>query len=170
MMSVGIISVSLVLSLTQSLSGQTISPEALEHWNAARDAETKRQFEVAVTEYRKVTELEPKFSTGFASLGQACMEGGDFGAAVQPLKHALELDASLAPAHQLLGYALLAQGYAAEAIPHLETAHETGAVGIAQLETGHFAEAITNLQAALQRRPNDPDLLYYLGRASGLLS
>ena len=170
MMSVAIISLSLVLSLTQSLSGQTISQEALEHWNAARDAETKRQFEVAVTEYRKVTELEPKFSTGFASLGQACMERGDFGAAVQPLKHALELDASLAPAHQLLGYALLAQGYAAEAIPHLETAHETGALGIAQLETGHFAEAITNLQAALQKRPNDPDLLYYLGRASGLLS
>jgi tetratricopeptide (TPR) repeat protein len=170
MMGVGIISVSLVLSLTQSLSGQTISQEALEHWNAARDAETKRQFEVAVTEYRKVTELEPKFSTGFASLGQACMERGDFGAAVQPLKHALELDASLAPAHQLLGYALLAQGYAAEAIPHLETAHETGALGIARLETGHFAEAISNLQAALQKRPNDPDLLYYLGRASGLLS
>ena len=27
-----------------------------------------------------------------------------------------------------------------------------------------------NLHAALQKRPNDPDLLYYLGRASGLLS
>ena len=31
-------------------------------------------------------------------------------------------------------------------------------------------EAVANLQAALATRPNDQDLLYYLGRASGLLS
>jgi tetratricopeptide (TPR) repeat protein len=98
------------------------------------------------------------------------MEEHDYAAALSPLKHALELDSSLIPADQLLGYALLAQGYAAEAIPHLDRAHEQGALGIAQAETGQFAEAIPNLQAALQKRPNDPDLLYYLGRASGLLS
>jgi len=158
------------VSLVQALTAQTISPEAMQHWNAARDAESRKQFDAAVVEYHKVTELEPKAALGFVSLGQVYMERGDFGGAIQPLKHALELDASVAPAHQLLGYALLAQGYAAEAIPHLETAHETGALGIAQLETGRFVEAITNLQAALQKRPNDPDLLYYLGRAGGLLS
>lgn len=168
---VGIILVPLTLWLAcQSLLAQTASPEVMQHWNAAREAESRKQFDVAITEYRKVTELEPKLPTGFVSLGQAYMEHGDFGSAVQPLQHALELDAALTPAHQLLGYALLAQGYAAEAIPHLETAQETGALGIAQLETGRFAEAITNLQAALQKRPNDPDLLYYLGRAGGLLS
>lgn len=43
-------------------------------------------------------------------------------------------------------------------------------MGIAQLQIGELAEAITNLRAALRNRPNDPDLLYYLGRASGLLS
>jgi tetratricopeptide (TPR) repeat protein len=45
-----------------------------------------------------------------------------------------------------------------------------GALGIAQLETGQLAESIMNLQAALEKRPNDPDLLYYQGRAGGLLS
>ena len=166
----GIVSISLALSVAQRLYGQTISPDAMTHWNAARDAESRKQFDVAVMEYRKVTELEPTAPMGFVSLGQAYMERGDYGVAIQPLKHALELDGSLASAHQLLGYALLSQGYAAEAIPHLETARESGALGIAQLETGHFADAITNLNAALQKRPNDPDLLYYLGRASGLLS
>jgi len=167
---VNLILISLALLLLQSLSGQTTSPEALTHLNAARDAESKKQFDLAITEYRKVTELEPKAPIGFVSLGQVYMERGEYGSAIQPLKHALELDANLAPAHQLLGYALLAQGYAAEAIPHLEATHEVGALGIAQLETGRFADAITNLQAALEKRPNDPDLLYYLGRASGLLS
>ena len=160
----------LVLFLPLILAGQAISAEARQHWDAARQAETQKQFDLAIGEYRKVTELEPTFAAGFVRLGQAFMEQHDFAAALAPLKHALELDASLAPAHQLLGYALLAQGYAAEAIPHLERAHEQAALGIAQVETGQFAEAITNLQAALQKRPNDPDLLYYLGRAAGLLS
>jgi tetratricopeptide (TPR) repeat protein len=169
-MTAEIVLVFMALYCTSSLSGQTISNEAMQHWNSAREAESNKRFDVAVTEYRKVTELEPRFSTGFVSLGQVYMEAGNYGEAVQPLKHALEMDASLMPAHQLLGYALLAQGYAAEAIPHLETAREVGALGIAQLETGQFEEAISNLHAALQKRPNDPDLLYYLGRAAGLLS
>jgi len=117
-----------------------------------------------------VTELDPAFAAGFVSLGQACMEQRDYGAALVPLKHALELDPNLAAAHQLLGYALLAQGYASEAIPHLARVQELSALGIAQIETGQFTEAIPNLQTALQKRPNDPDLLYYLGRASGLLA
>jgi tetratricopeptide (TPR) repeat protein len=150
--------------------GQALSPEAAQHYTAARQAETEKHFEVAVTEYKRVTELEPNFALGFVSLGQTFMEQRDFAAAVVPLKHALDLDSTLLPAHQLLGYALLAQGYPGEAIPHLERAHEQGALGIAQVETSQFAEAIANLQAALQKRPNDPDLLYYLGRASGLLS
>jgi tetratricopeptide (TPR) repeat protein len=152
------------------LAVQATSPDAMQHFDAGRKAESERQFAAAVTEFRKVTELDPSFAPGFVSLGQALMEQRDYGAAVAPLKHALELDPNLAPAHQLLGYALLVQGYAAEAIPHLERVHEQSALGIAEIETGQFAEAITNLQAALQKRPNDPDLLYYLGRAGGLLS
>ena len=142
-----------------TITGQSISPEATQHWNAARQAETQKNFAQAVVEYRKVTELEPTFALGFINLGQALMENHDFSGAIAPLKHALELDANLTPAHQLLGYAQLSQGYAAEAIPHLERAHEQGALGIAQVETGAFAEAIANLQAALQKRPDDPDLL-----------
>jgi tetratricopeptide (TPR) repeat protein len=152
------------------LAWQTISPEATQHIDAARRAESEKHFDVAAREYRKVTELEPALAAGFVSLGQALMEQHDYSAAIVPLKHALELDSNLAPAHQLLGYALLAQGYAAEAIPHLDRAHEQAALGIAQLEAGQLAESVPNLQAALQKSPNDPDLLYYLGRASGLLS
>jgi tetratricopeptide (TPR) repeat protein len=152
------------------LASQAISPEAIQHINAARQAESQHHFELAVTEYRKVTDLEPSFAEGFVDLGQAFIEQHNYVAAIAPLKHALQLDSHLAAGHQLLGYALLAQGYAAEAIPHLSQVHEQGAVGIALVETGQFAEAIPDLQAALRQSPNDPDLLYYLGRAGGLLS
>jgi tetratricopeptide (TPR) repeat protein len=70
----------------------------------------------------------------------------------------------------LLGYAFLAQGYATEAIPHLQRSPDKTALGIAQIQTGQLPEAVANLQTALAAHPNDPDLLYYLGRASGLLA
>ena len=149
---------------------QSLSPDAAQHMKAGIAADKQRQFDVAIAEFRKVTELEPTYADGFISLGQTYMEKHDYSSAIAPLKRALEVDANLAPAHQLLGYALLAQGYAADAIPHLQRVDDKTALGIAEIQTGQLPEAVANLQAALAARPNDPDLLYYLGRASGLLS
>ena len=151
-------------------ASQTISPEAAQHMQAGIAADKQKQFDVAITEFKKVTELEPTFADGFVGLGQTYMEKHDFASAVTPLKRALEVDPDLAPAHQLLGYALLAQGYAAQAIPHLQKVQDKTGLGIAEIQTGQLPEAVANLQAALAERPNDQDLLYYLGRASGLLS
>ncbi len=152
------------------LAAQNPSPEATQHMQAGSEAEKNRHFEVAIAEYRKVTELEPTIPTGFVSLGQAYLENHDYAGAIPPLKQALKLNPDLLAAHRLLGYALLAQGYSADALPHLEKAQDAAALGIAQLEAGQLRDAVTNLQAALEKRPNDPDLLYYFGRASGLLS
>jgi len=149
---------------------QIASPQAAEHMQAGIDADKQQKFSVAIAEFKKVTELDPNFADGFISLGQAYMENGDYGSAIPPLKHALELNPDLQPAHQLLGYALLSQGYAGEAIQHLQRAPDKTALGIAQIQTGQLPEAVANLQAALAAHPNDPDLLYYLGRASGLLA
>jgi len=152
------------------LAAQSPSPEALQHMQAGAEAEKNRRFEAAIAEFRKATELEPTAPAGFVSLGQAYLENHDYGGAIPPLKQALKLDPDLLPAHRLLGYALLAQGHSAEAVPHLEKAQDTAALGIAQLESGQLQQAVANLQAALAKHPNDPDLLYYFGRASGLLS
>jgi len=158
------------LLLLLSLASHTLSPEAAQHMQAGITADKQRQFDVAIAEFQKVTELDPAFEDGFISLGQAYMEKRDFALAIGPLKHALEVNPDSTPAHQLLGYALLVQGYAAEAIPHLARAQDKTALGIAQIQTGQLPEAVANLQAALAAHPNDPDILYYLGRASGLLS
>jgi tetratricopeptide (TPR) repeat protein len=149
---------------------QLASPEALQHLQAGAEADKQGRLEVAITEFRKTTELDPKLAEGFLDLGEVYMENHDYGAAIAPLKHALDLSPDLLPAHRLLGYALLAQGFAEEAIPHLDRAHEHAALGIAQIDTGQLQQAAANLQEALAKRPNDQDLLYYLGRASGLLS
>ena len=151
-------------------STQALSPEASQHMQAGLDAERQRRLDVAIAEFRKVTELDPAFTDGFINLGQAFIEKRDFASAITPLKQALKIDSDLVPAHRLLGYALLAEGYAAEAVPHLVRAQDKAALGIAQTQAGQLSEAVTNLQAALAEHPDDPDLLYYLGRATGLLA
>ena len=70
----------------------------------------------------------------------------------------------------MLGEALLARGYSAEAIPHLQRAHRLDLLGIALTEEHRTAQAIETLLAALQENPNNPDLLFYLGKACGFLS
>jgi tetratricopeptide (TPR) repeat protein len=149
---------------------QTLSPEAIQHIQAGTEAQQQGHRAEAIAEFRKVTELAPDLPAAFVNLGQACMQNGDYQSAISPLKRALELNPDLIGAHQMLGYALLATGYAAEAIPHLEKAQALDALGVAELKAGKLLEAIGALQAALARRPGDPDLMYYLGRASGQLS
>lgn len=151
------------------LALQGALPEAAAHLQQGLEAHKQGRLDVAIAEFRKATELAPHLIEAFVDLAETYMEKHDYGAAVAPLKRALELSPDLVPAHRLLGYALLAQGYAAEAIPHLERAGERGALGIAEIESGQLPEAVADLNAALAKRPNDPDLLYYLGRASGLL-
>jgi protein O-GlcNAc transferase len=152
------------------LAWQTASPEALDRLKAGGDALNQSRAAEAVAEFRKATEAAPELPAGFVGLGQALMQSGDYRGAIAPLKRALELNPDLPGAHQLLGFALLAAGYANEAIPHLEKVQALDALGVAQLKVGKLAEAMANLQAALAQRPGDVDLMYYLGRASGLLS
>src|SRR5712692_6255245 len=149
---------------------RSVSPEGAQHMQAGVDAHKQGQFDVAIREFRKATESDPNLVAAFLDLGEVCLETRDYPAAVAALKRALELSPELDAAHQQLGYALLAQGYAEEAIPHLDRVHALEALGIAQIETGRYEEAVINLSAALKNHPGNPDLLYYLGRASGLLS
>lgn len=148
----------------------TVSPETAQHMQAGVDAHKQGNFDVAAAEFRKATESDPNLVEAFLDLGEVELELRDYAAATEALTHALELRPDLDAAHLQLGYALLAQGYAEKAIPHLERVHASEALGIARIETGQYQQAIADLSVALAQRPGDPDLLYYLGRASGLLS
>jgi tetratricopeptide (TPR) repeat protein len=156
--------------LTILLALQSSASPAVQHLHAGMEADKSGQLDAAVAEFQKATELDPKLAAAFVDLGGVLIEKRDYAAAIPPLKRAVELAPNLEGAHQLLGYALLAQGFAAEAIPHLEKAHAEDALGIALLEVDRLPEAVAVLQKALAKSPDDPDLLYYYGRAAGLLS
>jgi tetratricopeptide (TPR) repeat protein len=159
-----------IFFLLIALATQAPSPDAMQHLLAGLEARKQHQVDVEIAEFREATSIDPALADAFFNLGAAYMEKHEYGAAIAPLKRALDLSPDLLAAHQFLGFALLAQGYAAEAIPHLERAGAQEALGIAQIETGQLTEAVANFTAVLPTQPDDPDLLFYLGHSSGLLS
>jgi tetratricopeptide (TPR) repeat protein len=149
---------------------QTFTPEAIEHAQAGAAARQAGQTRVAIQEFLKLTELQPKSAVAHADLGDAYFQNGEYGAAVPELELALRLGPDLVLAHQTLGVILLMQGNAEDALPHLEKTRTPELIGLAYLETGRLDGAITALRAALEKQPDDPNLLYYYGRAMALAS
>ena len=149
---------------------QSASPTLVEHEQAGIAAQKQGQLDVAISEFQKATELNPDSATAFFDLGAAYMQAHRYGDAIEPLKKAVELKGEFPGLHESLGYALLSQGYTAEAIPQFQAANSREGLGIAQLENGDLADAVNNLEAALASHPDNADLLYYFGRATGLLS
>src|ERR1700722_20168426 len=132
-----------------ALAAQSAAPGAMQHLQSGLEARKQHQVEVEITEFREAARLDPGSADAFLNLGAAYMEERDYGKAITPLKRALELSPDLLPAHQFLGYALLAQGYGAEAIPHLERAGAQEALGIEQIATGQLTEVVANVIQAL---------------------
>src|ERR1700742_1424177 len=147
-----------------------VPSEAAQHLQSGLALERRSDLDGAIREFLEAVKAAPDYDPALLNLGDAYMKKSDFANAVPPLKKALELNPSADVAKRLLGYALLAQGYASEAIKYLDQVHEYRALGIAQMETGKYADAVASLLAASAQTPNDPDILFYLSRASEALS
>jgi tetratricopeptide (TPR) repeat protein len=94
---------------------------------------------------------------------------GDEQHAVAELRQALALKPDLRDAHGMLGEILLAQGFAGEAVPHLEQAGHSQSLAVGLIELNRLPEAIHRLLALYRSQPDDPELLFHLGEASGKL-
>ncbi len=161
------IAVMLLLLALQSIQS---GPELTRHVEAGLQAKRAGDLDGAIREFKRVVELAPGLAAAHINLGAVYYEKKDYGNAIVSLRKALEINPDLPGAHGMLGGSLLAQGYASESIPHLEQAQADDLLSVALLETGRTREAIDKLEAALVKRPNDPDLLYYLSQALGRLS
>src|SRR4029077_14036454 len=154
-----------VCSFMQMQSAEPpVPPEALALLQSGLAVENRHDLDQAIASFRKAADLAPSAGIVFLRLGDAYMKKRDYAAAIPPLNRAAELNPDSLTAHQLLGYALLAEGYASQAIPHLKIIQDYGALGIAQLQADQPADAMANLQVALGKTPDDPDLLFYASR------
>ena len=116
-----------------------------------------------------ITTLKAQPASERVKRASALIAKHDYPAAISELRQALVQQPGDQEAHALLGQALLAQGYSAEAIPHLEQAQKLDLQGIALAQEHRAPEAIEKLVTALEAKPDDPDLLFYLGKVSSQL-
>src|SRR5579862_5608910 len=95
------------------------TPELKQHVDAGLKAKSAGDLDAAIREFQRVVELAPNLAAAHVNLGAVYYEKKDYTHAIPPLRKALELNPDLPGAQGMLGVALLAQGYAAESIPHL---------------------------------------------------
>jgi len=160
----------MIVALLSVLMAFQVTPELKQRVEAGLKAKAAGDLDTAAREFKRVAELAPDLAAAHVNLGAVYFDKKDYASAISPLRKALQLNPELPGAHGMLGAALLAQGYAAESIPHLESARSDDLLGVALLESGRVREAVDRLEAALQQRPGDADLLYYLGQAHGRLA
>ncbi|MCI0387416.1 MAG: tetratricopeptide repeat protein [Acidobacteria bacterium] len=146
------------------------TPELNQRVEAGLRAKRAGDLDAAILEFKRVVELAPNLAAAHANLGAVYFEKKDYDSAIPSLRKALELNPDLPGVHSMLGVALLTRGYASQAIPHLEKSQSDDLLGVALLESGRAGESIDKLEVALEKRPGDPDLLYYLSQAYGRLS
>ena len=147
-----------------------VTPELQRHIESGLRAKSAGDLDTAIQEFARVAELAPGLAAAHVNLGAVYLQKKDYAKAAVNLNKALELNTDLPGAHGMLGAALLAQGYAQEAIPHLEKGQANDLLGVALLEADRARDAVDHLEAALGKRPGDPDLLYYLAQAHDRLA
>jgi tetratricopeptide (TPR) repeat protein len=115
-------------------------------------------------------------SVSAAESAQRCLkqaladrQKGDIQGAIAQLRQALQLEPDFQDADGMLGELLLTQGFAEEALPHLQKAGNAYLQGLALLELKRVPEAVMKLLAADAQNPDNPDVLFSLGDASGTL-
>ena len=132
------------------LAWQTASPEALQHMQAGAEAEKQRHFDVAIAEFKKVTELEPTLPEGFVNLGQAYMESSDLRRRDPAAQACSGTGAGPRRCPPVAGIrAACRKATTPKRFRTWRRFNEQTALGIAQIGTGQLQQAVANLQAAL---------------------
>jgi tetratricopeptide (TPR) repeat protein len=119
--------------------------------------------------------INPRDSSAHYNLGLIHQNRGELDQARERFQRAIDIDQDEVDAHYQLGRIARAQNRLAEAISHFEQVvqrdqfhaqneiwRETGATYNA---AGQFSDARDALEKFLDRRPNDPEGLYLMGRA-----
>ena len=163
--------------LCSGLAAQVAGPVAA-HVNRGVAARAAGRLQEARLELEAAVRAAPELAEAHLYLGLVLHESGDFAAAARSLERALALKPGLPRAKELLGYDLLMLGQAAEAARYLDAARRenpgswrvTAWLGRARLEAGDTAAALPHLLEAQAAAPDDPELLYLLGKAYSQLA
>lgn len=119
--------------------------------------------------------INPRDSSAHYNLGLIHQQRGELSEARERFQRAIEIDADELDAHYQLGRIARAQNRMAEAIGHFEQVVQRDQshaqneiwreIGATYLGAGQYGDARDALEKFLERRTNDPEGLYLIGRA-----
>jgi tetratricopeptide (TPR) repeat protein len=119
--------------------------------------------------------INPRDSSAHYNLGLIHQQRGELNEARERFLRAIDIDPDELDAHYQLGRIARAQNRLAEAISHFEEVVQRDQfhaqneiwreIGATYIAAGQYADARDTLEKFLDRRPNDPEGLYLMGRA-----
>jgi tetratricopeptide (TPR) repeat protein len=119
--------------------------------------------------------INPRDSSAHYNLGLIHQQRGELDQARERFHRAIDIDPEELDAHYQLGRIARAQNRLADAVGHFEQVvqrdqahalHEIWReIGAAYIAAGQYSDARDALERFLDRRPNDPEALYLIGRA-----
>ncbi|HEX8559795.1 MAG TPA: serine/threonine-protein kinase [Pyrinomonadaceae bacterium] len=135
-----------------------------------------RSYDAAVRDLQKAVELQPEFPEAHNRLGRALMRKGQFRAAADSFRKAVEQRGGRYPTAQYnLGFALQQQGEREQAVEAYMGAQESNdghypdalyQVAVIRYEQGRWDEAAQNFQRVIELNGGrDPEAYYRLGAA-----
>ena len=153
------------------------SPEVVAHVKAGLQARREQRHADARRELEAAVKLAPQIAEIHLNLGLVYHEQGEPALAVGSLGKALALTPEVEGARMLMGFNLLTLGSFGPAAEHLEKAYQEDPtpqisywLGLAYLKSGRPREAIPRLEEALDKQPDNADLLYYAAKAYSAVS
>jgi tetratricopeptide (TPR) repeat protein len=136
-------------------------------------AQQRGDFETAGAAYRRAIEIESRFAEAHANLGAVLSRLGRYEDAVLSIERALAINPKLTAARLNLGLAHYRAGAFAAAVAAFQAVHAAEPslvqarqlLGLVLVEMGRDAEAISHLEASAEAAPDEPAVLFALGRA-----
>ncbi len=165
-----------VLLLAQTMSA---CPASAQQSPAAADfregvaAQQRGELAHAAEAYRRAIERDPKLAEAHANLGAVLARLGHHEQAIASYERALTINPRLTAARVNLGLAHYRVGSLAAAADQFKAAYAADPtllqarqlLGLVLVEIGRDAEAIPLLEASADAAPNEPAILFALGRA-----
>jgi len=167
---------SVLVSIPASAAAQSADLERLS--DEGQTALKEQQFERAAQAYEQIVKLDPGSAMAHSNLGLALYMSSRYPKAIIELQKALELNPHLDHTRVLLALSWFNSGDIGRATPLLEKAYQTDKndpvvvahLGLAYLRQEKDEKALAVLSRWVELEPNNPDALYFKGKAAMYLA
>jgi len=152
---------------------ENLDPWSVEHFQAAKAAQTRGELEIAAEEYRLIVARNPRFGGAYLNLGIVYQLQNKYPEAIHALREALTAQPELAGAKVLLGISYyMIQEFAAalrvldEVLAANPRERQAGVYrALALLGLDRPEEAAEQIRNTAEYYPGDTELAYHLGAA-----